>query len=551
MTAADWCLAIGVNAAIVGLAWRRVRRPRNAADWQLAARQLGWPLVGLSLFATAIDSGDFVAVVGGAYQFGIAYLSSWWLGIPIGWLLATSVVLVPVYRAGFFTNAEYLEARFGPALRVAAAFVQMQQRTHVMGNMAYSLFLLLGAITGWGPRTWWVVVALAALAAAYTAGGGLRAVVATDSMQTGMIAVAAGLLWAAVWSGLGGWSGLGARLREADPELPERMLALGGMAELGAPLALVLFGWIAVHAAYCIVNHSQSMRLLGARSERDMRAAATLASAVLLPVMWCNVSLGIMGRALYPDLTQGDGAFPRIFVDYLGAGAAGLVLAGVLAACLSTYDSIGSALGAVFARDIFGRFLARGADDRSSLVASRAAAALCIAVSFCYVPFLGEGMVAFYLRLSSVAVVPLATVFAVGALTRAHRGSGCAGLAAGVVCGTASMLGDRLDWAWPAWCINVWWSYLWAVAVTAAAMFAYTVARGRATPSSIRGLTLSSCRREERYAGSGSGWLERSRRDVADATRASREGNPAFFRPEWITGILIMAAASVFWLAFD
>ena len=112
-------------------------------------------------------------------------------------------------------------------------------------------------------------------------------------------------------------------------------------------------------------------------------------------------------------------------------------------------------------------------------------------------------------------------------------------------------MGDRLDWAWPAWCVNVWWSYLWAVVVTAAAMFAYTVACGRATPSSIRGLTLSSCRREERYAGSGSGWLERSRRDVADATRARREGNPAFFRPEWITGILIMAAASVFWLAFD
>ena len=184
MTWTAWILALGINAAVAATGWLRSRRPRDPADWQLASHQLAWPVVGLSLFATAIDSGDFVAVVGGAYQYGIAYLSTWWLGIPIGWLLATSVVLVPIYRAGFFTNAEYLEARFGPTMRLFGALVQIQQRTHVMGNMAFSLFLLLGAVTGLGVRAWWLVASLAVLAALYTATGGLRAVVATDSMQT-------------------------------------------------------------------------------------------------------------------------------------------------------------------------------------------------------------------------------------------------------------------------------------------------------------------------------------------------------------------------------
>ena len=549
MTWTAWILALGINAAVAATGWLRSGRPRDPTDWQLASRQLAWPVVGLSLFATAIDSGDFVAVVGGAYQYGIAYLSTWWLGIPIGWVLATSVVLVPIYRAGFFTNAEYLEARFGPSMRLFGALVQIQQRTHVMGNMAFSLFLLLGAITGLGVRAWWLVAGLAVLAALYTATGGLRAVVATDSMQTVMIVLASGVLWWAVWSGIGGWGSLRTRLAEIDPELPGRALSYAGLAGPGAPLVLVLFGWISVHVAYCIVNHSQSMRLLGARREWDMRAAATLASGVLVVVMWANVSLGIMGRALYPGLEHVDAAFPQIFVGHMNGVAAGLVLAGVLAACLSTYDSIGSALGAVFTRDVYCRFLAPEAGDRAILVATQVAAVACIGVSFLYVPFLGEGMVTFYLRLSSVAVVPLATVFSVGALTRANRGAGMAGMLAGVGCGLVSMLGDRLDWPLPEFVTSVWWSYLWAVAVTGVTMAGWTMIRGRESAASLRGLTLASSRRGERYEGTGGSWLERSRAVVASETEAA-DVAAGRVRPEWLTGALIVAVALVFFLAF-
>lgn len=549
MTWPVWLLAISTNAAIVIAAWLRSSRPTSSADWQLAARKLAWPTVGLSLFATAIDSGDFVAVVGGAYDFGIAYLATWWLGIPIGWLLVTSVVLVPIYRAGFFTNAEYLEARFGPGMRLVGALVQIQQRTHVMGNMAFSLYLLLGAVTGWGTQAWWLVVALAVIAAVYTASGGLRTVVITDSMQTVMIACAAGALWWTVWAETGGWEAIRGRLSDSSPELADRMLTYTGLSGPGAPVALVLFGWIAVHVAYCIVNHSQTMRLLGARTPLDMRAAAALASIALVGVMWCNVSLGIMGRALYPDLGHVDAAFPRIFVDHSSGWLAGVVLAGVLAACLSTYDSIGSALGAVFSRDILCRFLAPHAGERLSLAASRLAAVLTIGISFAYIPFLGEGMVAFYLRLSSVAVIPLATVFVIGTLTRCHGQSGLIGMAAGVSCGVASMLGDRLGWPLPDWITSVWWSTLWAVTLTAAAMFCWTLVRGMASPEALRGLTLASCRRGEAFQGAGANWLERSRSEMA-GTSSERSDDRSKRSPERYTITLIAIVAAVFLIAF-
>ena len=158
-------------------------------------------------------------------------------------------------------------------------------------------------------------------------------------------------------------------------------------------------------------------------------------------------------------------------------------------------------------------------------------------------------MVAFYLRLSSVAVVPLGTVFVVGALSRASRESGLTGMAAGLACGVVSMAGDRWDWPLPGWLTSVWWSYLWAVAVTVGAMAAWSFLRGAADPSSLRGLTLSSTRRGERFRGVGSGWLERSRASIAARTAASVV-TPARWRPERYTLLLVSVTALVFFVAF-
>ncbi|MDE0108867.1 MAG: hypothetical protein OXN96_13705 [Bryobacterales bacterium] len=210
---------------------------------------------------------------------------------------------------------------------------------------------------------------------------------------------------------------------------------------------------------------------------------------------------------------------------------------------------MGSALGAVFTRDVYCRFLAPNAQERGSLAVTRIAAVACVALSFVYIPFLGQGMVAFYLRLSSVAVVPLATVFAVGAWTRAHPRSGIVGMLAGVSCGLVSMLGDRLAWPLPEQLTGVWWSYWWAVAVTGGAMAVCSVLLGPADAASLRGLTLASCRRGERYGGAGDGWLERSRAAVAKETGATQPESRRW-RPERTTLLLISAAAVLFFVAF-
>ncbi len=488
MTPIDWLLVLGLNGVVVAYGVRVARRSSGALDWFLAGRNLPWWLVGLSLFATAVDSGDYVAVVGGAYTFGLANLATWWLGLPVGCFIVSYFVLVPVYRSGCFTNAEYLELRFGASMRLISALIQIQYRTNVLGNIAYSLFLMFSIPTGWGSQTWALVVAVALVAGAYSAWGGLRAVVMTDALQSVLILCASLVLWRLVWNKVGGWGGLEERFAALDPELGSSMLHVGGQGEPGVPAALVIFGWCMSLTAYCVVNHSQAMRLLAARSELDMKYAGVIASVALALVMWFNITLGVMARVVYPDLAAVDEAFPRMAVDFLVPGLFGLVAAGVLAGGISTYDSIGSSLAAVFARDVYQRFLAPDASEARCLLVSRAATVGFLLLSFAYIPLLQDGMVAFYLRLTSVAVIPLFTVFLLGAVTRVHRDSGLVGIVVGVGYGLTSFLGERMGLDLPIWWTNTWWAYLWSSGLTAGAMVAFSAVRGWLPAEESRGL---------------------------------------------------------------
>lgn len=470
MTWVDWLIVLSLNGAIVAVGVRLARRTQTTFDWYLAAKGLPWWLAGASMFATAVDSGDYVAVVGGAYTFGLSNLATWWIGMPVGWFVVAYFVFVPVYRGGMYTNAEYLEYRFSPAVRLVAALIQIQYRTNVLGNIGFSLYLAFSFLAGWGSETWWLVVAIALAAGVYSAAGGLQSVVVTDALQSILMFIAAIVLWLTLWNAVGGYGGLEMRLAAISPTLADNMLKIGSGGSAGVPAILVVFGWCMAHTAYCVVNHSQAMRMLAAKSECDMRTAALFASVLTVVVMGFNVSLGVIGRALYPDLATPDTIYPRMVADYLGPGVVGLVVGGVLAGGISTYDSIGSSLGAVFTRDIYQRFVAPGRSDAHYLFITRWSTLGMIAVSFAYIPFLGGGMVALYLRLTSVAVVPLCTVYLMGSLTRVPRRAGAIGLGVGVLYGVSSLLGEWANIGLPIWWTNTWWAYLWATLLTAGAM---------------------------------------------------------------------------------
>ncbi|MFP6768319.1 MAG: hypothetical protein VB859_09120, partial [Planctomycetaceae bacterium] len=207
MTIFDWLIVVGLNGAIIVYGLLKSRETTSSADWFLAGRSLPWWVVGFSLWATAIDSSDLVADSGGTYQIGMQYFVTNWVGTVVGWFVAAHFIVLPMYRAGMFTNAEYLEARFGPTTRIISVFVQVQYRTLILGIIATTIYLTLSVVCGWGPlATWTTVVAIAVLATVYTAMGGLKSVAITDALQSIVMIVASIILFVIVWNQVDGFA---------------------------------------------------------------------------------------------------------------------------------------------------------------------------------------------------------------------------------------------------------------------------------------------------------------------------------------------------------
>ena len=302
MTFLDWLLVLVLNGSIIAYGLYLSRGVQSSADWFLAGRTLPWWLVGISMYATAIDSSDLVADSGGTYTLGFSYFVTNWVGVVGGWALAAFVVLPSIYRAGSYTNAQYLEARFGPAVRVICALIQVQYRTLVLAIIATTLYLMFTVLCDWGTGAWWAVAAIALVASIYTALGGLRSVAVTDALQFGVMTIAGLIIWVVVWNQVGGWDGLAQRLDNHEPGLSDQLLHVGhenierekveglaqetierklliggtydaekGVIERRTPALLVALAFVIIGVAYSVVNHTQTMRMLASKSEWNMK----------------------------------------------------------------------------------------------------------------------------------------------------------------------------------------------------------------------------------------------------------------------------------------
>ena len=489
MHAIDWLIVVVLNGAVIVYAMLKSRDTETSSDWFLAGRSLPWWVVGLSLYATCIDSTDLVVDAGAAYGFGMAHFVANWVGVVGGWLLLAHFVALPMYRAGMYTNAEYLEARFGPSARAVSVIVQVAYRTVIIGMIGTAGYLTLSIVCGWSdPLAWSVVGAIALIATVYTMIGGLKSVAITDALQSFIMLAASVILFFFVWGEVGGWSGIEARLEAHKPGLAKEVLHVGsgqvatvptdGLSETGVarelrlggkhdtqrheivrrtPAWLVILSLIIAGVAYAVVNHTQSMRLFGSRSIWDLKMSVVLAAVLLIAVSFFNLTLGVMGRALHPDLATlpvdlapeakktVDMIFPVVLRDFTTLGLKGIVVAGIFAAAFSTYDSIGSTLSALITRELYARLLVKDRDDAHYLAVGRWLTPLIILGSFAYVPFLlQEGMIFVYLRIVGAFVVPLMTIYLMGIFTRVHRSSGTTGLCAGFAYGVVALVAPGL-----------------------------------------------------------------------------------------------------------
>ena len=527
MTAVDWSIVFLLNGAVIAQGIYLAKGTQTSSEWFLGGRALPWWAVGLSMFATNVDNSDIVGVTGSTFKEGIHIISVYAVGSVAGAILAAFFVVPKMYRAGFFTNAEYLEARFGPSTRLLSALIQIQYRSSLLGLILWSAHLLLTKLVGMNSvQAWSLIVALVILAGFYTAFGGLRSVVWTDAAQGVVMMIAAIVIFVTVWNAAGGYSGMTAELARTDRSDMAHIGRYWGDDEATEPW-MVVIAWTIIGSGYWTVNHTQTMRLMGSRSLWDMKMAALWGVVLSLPIMIASSMLGIFARALPDFQTTGDAnadaIYPMLANAYLGVGWKGIVVAGVVATIVSTFDSVGSALSAIFTRDIYARFLVRDREDRHYLFVGRIATVCVLALGFLYLPLIANQrhMIKTFTTLVSVFVTPLLVTYLAGVLTPANRRSGTIGLAVGATYGIVALI-DRefLDVAWLAsWFTTRWMSFGWSVLFTGSAIALTTLLLGRQAP-------------DELAVTKDAGWLLRSREQLPPIREHPFANNvPAWLNP--------------------
>jgi len=545
MTAIDWFIVVALNTLVFGFAAVWSLKTKSDVDWFLGGRNLPFWLIGMSMFATSVDGGEYVAINGVTYRDGMSMLVGPIFGVGVGGIIAAFVVVPTMYRAGFFTNAEYLETRFGLSVRVISVLVQIQYRTAVLATIAVALHLMLTEVAELEASPAWIVIAVLALATTlYAAWGGLRTVAATDFLL-GIIMLAATLtLWFAISNEVGGWSGAQQTLiQQEGVETTSTLLRVGVQREGASSPIVGVLGWILIATGYFVVNHTQTMKLMGARSLWDLQMSVVVGVSLIMISGYFSSTLGIFGRALMPGLDRPDMIYPQLVDRYLASGMKGLVVAGVLASAVSTFEGIGAALSALFTRDIYARLIVKAASDKHYLTVSRVATVFFVALSFIYVPFIlySSSIVDFFVRITSVFVTPLLTVYLVGVLTKADRRSALVGLVIGPVYGLAAiMLGETVDspGLLPAWFTEKFATYLWSTLITSLSMLMASVFFSGRPQKTITPAAAT-------------GWLVRSQNRMDEIRNShSLAGHHAiswWYRPElWAAVVLLVTAYRVF-----
>ena len=372
----DYVIASLYVLATAGFGAWFVRRSNTMEGFTLAGKLIpGWA-IGLSLLATYLSSISFLA------NPGKSYASDWRpfvfsLTLPIAILVATRW-FIPLYRNKVKTTAyEYLEQRFGVWARVymGAAYILLQ-----IGRFAVVLYLTALALASLlATDTATLIVLLGGLTIAYTLVGGFAAVIWTDVVQSVVLLLGGMLCLYLLLSHMpGGWEQLSATAARQDK------FALGSMdADLLVQGFWVIFIFgIVENLKNFSVDQNYVQRFLSAPSEAQARKSLWLGGLLYIPVSALFFMIGTALFVYYLNVPaaglpeEADKVFPYFIVNELPTGLVGLVIAGVLAAGMSTLDSSLNSSATVWTVDFYKRLLRSDADDARQVTVIRTATAI-------------------------------------------------------------------------------------------------------------------------------------------------------------------------------
>ena len=357
ISALDSAIIAAYLLVVVAIAVVASRRVRGTSDFFLAGRSMRWPFVGASMFATNISAEQFVGQAGLAFVVGLAVANYQLAGVLA--FVAMGAVFLPVYmRLGLYTTPEFLERRYGPESRrffslltlVTIAFAGIPGSLYAGGRVMEVLFGFESIVPG--------VLILALAAGPYAMVGGLRAVILTDFVQC-LLLVVGGV--AMLWIGLdylGGWDVFEARMQGLQgPDDWDMLSLVQPLDHPNVPWSGVVLG-LTIHAlAFGATSHVMVQRALAARSVHEARMGGLLAGLLKVVAVFIILIPGLMGYVMAQgpqpllEVSSPDQLYPAMVQTLLPTGLVGLVLAGLIAALMSSLDSEICAASGLFAMD--------------------------------------------------------------------------------------------------------------------------------------------------------------------------------------------------------
>jgi SSS family transporter len=365
----DWFVAGAYLVGVVLLGMWLGRRQEGASDYFLGKRGLPWWAILVSVVATETSALTIISIPGIGYRGDLTFLQ-----LAFGYLLGrigVAWLLLPAYMRGDLQTAyEVLGARWGDGARRTSSALFMLTRALGDSVRVFATAIPLAVITGWSYPV--SILALGAATLLYTYTGGLRAVVWVDVVQWCVYVVAgAAALYAAHEM-----APLGLRAAAAAEKLRVVDLRLS----LTDPYTLLtaLVGGALLSAASHGTDHLIVQRLLATRSLRAARLALVGSGVVVIFQFALFLLVGTALWAAYPagQALRGDEVFPRFVTTHLGGGLAGLAVAGILAAAMSTVASSLNSLASATTHDYYAPLTGRRGDDAQLLRAGRIFTAL-------------------------------------------------------------------------------------------------------------------------------------------------------------------------------
>lgn len=369
-----WLDAIVTIAYLIGTTLLGVwlgRSQKSARDYFVADKAIPWWAILFSVVATETSALTFISIPGLAYLTDLSFLQ-----IAVGYLVGRVVIaytLLPRYYEGELVTAyALLERRFGTSVRRFASVVFMVTRAFGDSVRVFATAIPVALIIGPLIPTDYVmpsaILLLGVFTVIYTYHGGMRAVIWTDVLQTGVYLVGGLSALYLIGRGVsGGWTEVFARAGSAGKlTILDPYLGLDRPHTIAAGLLGGAFLSMASHGADQIIVQ----RLLASSSLRDARRALIGSGIVVILQFALFLVIGLGLWALYGGraFSSSDAIFPRFIIEGMPPGLTGLVIAAILAAAMSTVSGSLNALSAATTHDIYVP-LARRRLDESQLLA--------------------------------------------------------------------------------------------------------------------------------------------------------------------------------------